>query len=259
MNSLTKKFRRVYPVDELTKGGRSAKERFIRLAKSLRRYGFRSRYWISQFHPSEASVKAFWGAKLKVSLPQDISIALSGALPSEEREVTEFLLEHITEESVFYDVGSNFGFYSSLAEHLGAEIHSFEPAPAAFRLLDYNVGGFKNNLALSDKTGSATFYALGTSGLNGFYATHYPAIVVPTVSLDDYAKTHRAPTIMKIDVEGSEGKVVEGGLETLRTYHPLIVMEIWPGSKNGAEQLLASIGYAKKEIEGNNFIFRFKK
>ena len=52
------------------------------------------------------------------------------------------------------------------------------------------------------------------------------------------------PTLIKIDVEGAELRVLGGASETLATVRPTVVTELW-GSENVREgrRLLESFGY----------------
>jgi FkbM family methyltransferase len=49
--------------------------------------------------------------------------------------------------------------------------------------------------------------------------------LVPTIRIDTLVKTLQPPTILKIDVEGAEVNVLEGGEETISAYRPTILIE----------------------------------
>jgi hypothetical protein len=48
---------------------------------------------------------------------------------------------------------------------------------------------------------------------------------VPTMRIDTLVKTLAPPTALKIDVEGAEIHVLEGGEATISTYRPAILIE----------------------------------
>jgi hypothetical protein len=75
---------------------------------------------------------------------------------------------------------------------------------------------------------------------------------VDFATLDSYVRSRNIPRIdlIKLDVDGFEHKVVQGGVATLRTHRPLLVMELGVYSLREAgdrvEDLLAalsSLGY----------------
>ncbi len=57
---------------------------------------------------------------------------------------------------------------------------------------------------------------------------------VRCTTLDDYVKENRPPTVMKIDVEGGEKRLLAGALDTLRRHRPAIAMETW--AREGGER-----------------------
>jgi hypothetical protein len=62
-----------------------------------------------------------------------------------------------------------------------------------------------------------------------------------------------SPDVMKIDVEGGEGAVLEGSLETLRRADVLILCELHPDSPEGVERasaVLRSAGYETRMLSG---------
>jgi len=57
-----------------------------------------------------------------------------------------------------------------------------------------------------------------------------------------------APDILKIDVEGVESAVIEGGMATIASHLPVIVLE---GGADQSERLLRELGYRKHRFEPN--------
>jgi hypothetical protein len=49
---------------------------------------------------------------------------------------------------------------------------------------------------------------------------------VTSVSLDDFARDHPAPRVVKIDVEGAELRVLRGAERLLREHRPILVCEL---------------------------------
>lgn len=150
---------------------------------------------------------------------------------------TEKLLPRVLGDGgVFVDVGANIGYFTKLASELvGArgKVLAFEPMPSALRLLRMNTAGLSNVIvypvALSDRTGSATFYVRkkgDTSSLSpDGDATPVPVTVA---TLDEQLAGERRIDVMKIDVEGSELEVLRGGRRTIRQHRPIVYFEFLP-------------------------------
>ncbi len=143
------------------------------------------------------------------------------------------------------------GIYLSYALD-AAESHIFEPDPASIGNCRANIAEYGqglniilNPVALSDRTGSAQFYAVdpdrsdnkdrGFSSMfpiNPAYASARRGrivqrrITVATTTLDSYFDGRRQhPDLLWIDVEGAEKLVLAGGLSTLR-HVTLIYIEV---------------------------------
>lgn len=209
------------------------------------------------------------GAGLKVVYPQNHEYIRG----SSERPVQNALATRLHSGDVFYDVGANVGFFSIIAARLvGSEgcVYSFEPVEENIRSIRENakanklenmrsfevaVGRMSGNedLLLTEWNGGAS---LSTSVVK-------PAVPVSTrnvrvVALDDFiqAQDLRAPTLVKIDVEGSELDVVQGMSRTIVTSRPILLYEIDDGNKNAfsrrwqeLDQLVAGFGYRILHLE----------
>lgn len=112
------------------------------------------------------------------------------------------------------------------------------PLPAVFEFLKRNAPlAHLNNVALSNKSGREVFFSAkedsAGSTMNSQVADINPEQFnpgeVPTTTLDEYAKNHVQPTFVKLDVEGSEALVLNGGARLIEERHPSFSIEIWPG------------------------------
>ncbi len=92
--------------------------------------------------------------------------------------------------------------------------------------------------ALADDDGDAEFvHVLAQPGWSGFLERPYPAeerlerITVRTERLDTaLCDQDYVPTLVKIDVEGAEVRVLRGAIETIARHRPLVVFEHGLGS-----------------------------
>jgi len=113
----------------------------------------------------------------------------------------------------FMDVGAYMGFFTAYVGVINprCKIHSFEPNADFFRVLKENVRINRINanlykLALSDSTGKVPFAGRSMGLEPGFEPQ-----TVQTVPFDDLNKRLRIkPNVVKIDVHGAEGKVLQG-------------------------------------------------
>jgi FkbM family methyltransferase len=142
----------------------------------------------------------------------------------------------VPDNGVFYDVGSNWGWFSlMLASRTGyrGHIHAFEPFPSTFKDLasvveQAGVGQRVrcHNVALLDRTGAASIYLPDHihSG-NATVATETKGgnAAIQTATLDSFST--EPPDVMKIDVEGAELQVFTGGKEMLQKQKPIILFE----------------------------------
>jgi len=252
------------------------KKEFKRLFKYRKKYFF---YIISRFRPFQIKAETFWGENLWTTLPKELGLHLFGLL-SKEIKLAKFLIKNFDENSVFFDVGAHCGFYSMLARQFldKGQIHAFEPAPKIFGLLQKNLCGinetFLNPVALLDKDGETDFYEdLQGGGRSScsFYnlisdPRHPPfkKIRVEAITLDKYCHKHLSPDLLKIDVEGSEQHVIEGGLSTLENANPIIAIEICRKPLDNqphldAMKILYNLNYKSYRINENGELELIKK
>jgi len=138
-----------------------------------------------------------------------------------------------------YDVGANIGVYALWAAgRVGpsGQVHAFEPVPATMAVLTAMVR--RNRLSqvrLESCAVGATTGEIGmrvyrdASGLAHPVADAGPADhLAPLTTLDAYRELHRAPDLIKIDVEGFEIDVLHGATNLLATQSPALLLEMLP-------------------------------
>jgi FkbM family methyltransferase len=148
---------------------------------------------------------------------------------SYERRESTFIRNRIRPTDICFDVGANIGYYATLMAQAApsGEVHSFEPVPLNWHLLSLNVliNGFQNvmsnNIALGDRQGRVAFSAAS----DGAYSSMVPTgrrsesarIEVEVDTLDAYihARGIKRVDVLKVDVEGAEGLVLQGARRLL--------------------------------------------
>ncbi len=139
---------------------------------------------------------------------------------------------------VIFDVGANVGEYTKMAldelkanEIVNYEIHLFEPQKECYQILcdrfkDYDYSTIKiNNFALSDSTGLAIIHSDFHGGeMASLFDRQGIGLLleeeIRTKTLSEYIVDNNIDKIslLKIDVEGSEKKVLCGGGDFIRPF-----------------------------------------
>lgn len=135
--------------------------------------------------------------------------------------------------TVFYDIGSNVGFYTLLASALVGErgkVFSFEPLPSNLLFLHRHLAlNCTENVivveaAVSDASGQARF----ANGPRGEMAHISPtgSLLVQTVSLDNLFIHGNIlpPNYIKIDAEGAELQILQGSRIVIERTRPVIFL-----------------------------------
>jgi FkbM family methyltransferase len=155
------------------------------------------------------------------------------------------------------DLGAHIGFYTlKEAKAVGptGRVYAFEPNPTVFELLRRNVD--HNGLewveclpiAATDRSGQATLWTSPrlstTASLYQSWRTGNHGVRVPTISLDEFVKSHniRKIDILKMDTEGAEPLIVAGGMERALPITDRIVMESHR-TRHQVRELLEPLGF----------------
>lgn len=236
---------------------------------------------ILRYIPIDITGKLFWGRKLILPLHgfSSYSIYGYGLLPGRpEENLTKFFIKNLRSDDIFYDIGASYGFYTFLAREFiqGGEIHFFEPIPEVYAYVVQNCMDAHNifpcNKALYNKTGQVSFFESmvdsGSSTTVEYVIKRWvekwgsgvkktiKTYEVPTTTLDEYLMDHPSPTVVKIDVEFAEDKVIEGGKNFFQWHAPIIAMEVQSAaihnipSRNAVAKLV-DMGYKPYRIDNN--------
>lgn len=160
------------------------------------------------------------------------SVLLNGLYEKSELEaLTDWLTK--TDPEVFrttvLDIGGNIGNHAVYFADFFERVISFEPNPRVFPLLDYNLSAlpsaFAHNLGLSDTTGDAKL-EIPAGNLGGARVGQSPlGVRIRLERLEDQDLGPSRIGLMKLDVEGHELKVLEGGRKLILRDRPIVVFE----------------------------------
>ena len=224
--------------------------------------------WLS---PTETVVKTTIGplaVEVDLTEPQGRFIFFRGY----ERAEVAFLRKQLRPGDVAVDVGAHVGFLTAImANAVGPKgrVYAFEPDPRSFAHLA-NMAGLKTGRIEARRTAVLDHSADGVSAVRFYcdpafpmYSTsrselagvHAREVEVPAISLDAFFRQERISRIdfVKIDVEGSEGAVIEGMLEVLQQgCRPAILCEVRPSAWSSAPvdslRILTDLGYQTYRI-----------
>ncbi len=184
--------------------------------------------------------------RLDLSEGIDFAIYLLGGF---ERSTVNTLQKLVKPGDVVFDIGANIGAHTlGLARSVGpaGRVHAFEPADFAFAKL-------RANLALNPELDARTFprqILLSASAADRPEAEIYASW--PLESTDSVHPKHRGVLVtakratvdtldrfverqglerldlIKMDVDGHESPVLQGGLGVLKRFRPILVMELSP-------------------------------
>ena len=136
----------------------------------------------------------------------------------------------------FFDVGSNMGYFTLLSASMKADVHSFEPIPELYSMLETSVktNGYDNiylnNLCLSDNE-DPKYLKTFERNMGGSRIDPEGTIKSESLTLDAYCQSHdvRLIDLIKIDVEGHEIHVLKGSVRMLSEFRiKNIIIEVTP-------------------------------
>lgn len=182
---------------------------------------------------------------------------------------TGLLQRELRAGGTFLDIGANIGYYTLIAARIvgpKGRVFAFEPDPANFTLLKKNVeaNGHSNvtlvNKAVSDRTGGLRLFVNEANrGDHRIYDSKdgRSSISIQAVALDGFfKKLDRKVQFIKMDIQGSEAKALEGMKGLIRANRSLkLVTEFSPGSLKlcgsdpaGYLKTLRKLGFKVSEI-----------
>lgn len=238
-------------------------DRVERLARGsvldrLRHAPFRYlRSWLTYRFPTPlrrrveaVEVPLFFGKTMRILLPSALDIYALGAKAHDaELRLARFLIFHLQPDSVFVDAGAHFGYFSLLASACcpHGRVVALEASAVSFAVLQQNVVDFPqtsvHHLAVAESDGEVEFaqFPVYVSEYNTLDPTQYAqadwaaAFRPETVRLASrslsslFEREELQPSIIKIDVEGAEDRVIAGLVDYLSAcpdpMRPLIVLE----------------------------------
>jgi len=229
--------------------------------------------------PFKITAKTFWGDEMSVVIPEVVSLSILRYGYFEEG-LTKMVLEYLKPGATFLDIGAHLGYFTALGSVIvgkNGSVHSFEPTPSTFTLLQSNVKDknnvILNNHALFSKKTTLIFndYGIEYSAFNSFVDARLDKntlkrinpkkLKVDAISLDEYIYNKKIhPDFIKIDAESAEYEILRGMSQTINDIRPIISIEVGDMDIEGVKssrdciQYLIERGYQPYEYKEGRII-----
>jgi len=161
-----------------------------------------------------------------------------------EKAFMSLLKETVQEGMVCLDLGGNIGYTTlPMLKNVGPTgfVYAVEPDSQSIGILRKNVedNGYNDRCeviecAISDQDGTVEFWEASKPNLSSVKKNKYSTTKrdVPCYSLNTFLQDRRYPNFIKMDVEGHEVKIFEGGLDyfSKNEGHTNILLEVHPNT-----------------------------
>ncbi|NJL28799.1 MAG: FkbM family methyltransferase [Thermoanaerobaculia bacterium] len=197
-----------------------------------------------------------------------------------EKAILEHLGELLAEAKLFVDIGASLGQYTFYASRIleNGQIVAIEADPLRYEQLAHNCEQWQTasgnkitaiRAAVAESAGEISFFTTDSDVSGGLFAhpTSAPGVSwrelrVPCLCLDDRF-AGQVPDLVKIDVEGAEGRVLAGARRLLAENHTQWLVELhgWDdgAGHGGAEaiyRLFDQLGYRNADFHGADLFTR---
>ncbi len=156
-----------------------------------------------------------------------------------EPNMVQLFYALIIPSDVIADIGANIGMTAILFSYMAKKVYAFEASPTTYQVLVDNLGrnSIANvvavNLGLGHRLQTLKLMMARNNRSGGFVSTKIQpqgGHVTEEIKIDTldryFSDVKTLPTFMKIDVEGYEKFVIEGGRKLLETARPTVVLEL---------------------------------
>jgi len=150
-----------------------------------------------------------------------------------EPHIVSFLKKELTKDSVFVDIGSNYGWHSLIASSLCKKVYSFEPQKMMYNLQKEsilkskikNIDVYPIGLGKIDSTANLRSIDYTENNINiGDLGIGSGGEEIKISTLD--AMNLESVDIIKLDVQGYERYVLDGAENTINKNRPILIVEV---------------------------------
>lgn len=178
----------------------------------------------------------------------------------------EKMKKYINPGAVVLDIGANIGNHSIFfaKECQAGKIYSFEPTRRTFEILERNIRinhleekVKAMNIALGDQQTKADVICVNKRNCGANKVNRNVNGSISMEALDNLAIKEKIEFI-KIDVEGFEYEVLQGGVKTIDKNKPCIYIEIFDSNYDKVNSLLQSMNYAWVQKWSHDYLYMYQ-
>jgi len=180
-------------------------------------------------------------------------------------ELAEKLLPYVKNKNIMVQAGGNCGYLlNSFTDHFNI-VYTFEPDPINFYCLNQNITSsnvIKMQSCLGDKADTVNVQQLirpdrpnDTGGVHVSGKGYMPTIILDNLNLPGC-------DLIQLDVEGYELKALNGAIETIKKYKPVLCIEFcekwlnrYENTSNEVMSFISDLGYTQIDEYGVDKIF----
>lgn len=181
-----------------------------------------------------------------------------------ERDLVDAIAKYLKPGMVCYDIGASIGYLSMQMAAKAKHVYAFEPQPTAANEIRRHcqANGFTNvevvNNPVTDRVTEVVFAMTDVAYGSGIdwkqKDDRWEKLTLESTTLDLFAESHAGPDLLKMDIEGEEGRAMAGGMKMLAKYRPVVFCELHgPEPAKATCQVLNEVGYKVFYLTGEEF------
>ncbi len=197
---------------------------------------------------------------------------------SKEPEMLDWIDENVKDHDILFDVGANIGIYSIYAALRNPKlcIYAFEPEYSNLNQLKQNIinNGLQASIVpfsialgantglsylhIQDTTAGSALHTISSQPLKTTHAGHEVVWKegVASFTIDDFCEMEGVkPTIIKIDVDGNETEILNGGKKTFNNKDLRSILIEVDRKQTQCEDILKSYGFYLDKKPSENQIW----
>lgn len=171
------------------------------------------------------------------------------------------------DSTLFVDVGAHHGIHTLNAKDHFMEIIAIEPHPLNLLRLHYNLGNSSNvkiiSCVISDFQGTTDLFLGYRDSKHSLNSTPHrrDKIHIPVITLSLLLQNEPRIDLIKVDVEGTEDKVLKGALDIIDRIHSWIIEVHEPHERHNWNKRMQDLGYQTMWLDGieGGHLYAFKK
>jgi FkbM family methyltransferase len=210
--------------------------------------------------------KGFWwtrddggGVTETEASPSSCCYDLTTNQPNEPYKISAL----VPTRGIAIQAGGNVGFFTKQYAAIFQTVYTFEPIPVLFHCLNRNVQNenvFKFQACLGKERGCVS---LGRKAVNNAGSQNVVGEgTTPILRIDDLGLPRC--DLIQLDLEGYEFYALQGGVETIKKYNPVIVIEVYWSTRYGhsldeIESWLSKLNYVCTGTMDANKIYTYSR